>query len=47
LSEDPWEFEDLWESPEHQQVKAELIWRSFNDHVLKSTDVGSIRIAPM
>jgi arylsulfatase len=47
LVSDPWEFNDLWDSPEHQDIKHELIRRSFNDHVLKTTDVGSRRIAPM
>lgn len=47
LEADPWEFEDLWDSPAHADVKNELIRRSFNDHVLKTTDVGSRRIAPM
>lgn len=47
LREDPWEFENLWESPEHQTVKNELIRRSFNAHVVLTTDVGSRRIAPM
>lgn len=47
LQEDPWEFNNLWESPEHQAIKQQLIWESFNAHVLLTTDVGSRRIAPM
>ncbi|MEM0970468.1 MAG: sulfatase-like hydrolase/transferase, partial [Verrucomicrobiota bacterium] len=47
LEEDPWEHEDLWHSPEHQGIKAELIAESFDAHVNLTTDVGSRRIAPM
>lgn len=47
LAEDPWEFDNLWDSPEHQQIKADLIYKSFDAHVLLTTDVGSERIAPM
>ena len=47
LQADPWEFENLWDHPDYQQLKAELIYESFDDHVLKTTDVGSKRIAPM
>lgn len=47
LQEDPWEFEDLWDSPEHQSIKNRLIYESFDAHVLLTTDVGSRRIAPM
>lgn len=47
LQEDPWEFNDLWDSPEHQQIKNQLIYESFNAHVCLTTDVGSKRIAPM
>lgn len=47
LLEDPWEFEDLWDSPDHQQIKNQLIHESFNAHVVLTTDVGSERIAPM
>lgn len=46
LENDPWEHENLWDSPEHQAVKYELIYQSFNQHVLLTTDVGSRRIAP-
>ena len=47
LVEDPWEFNDLWDDPAHQQLKHELIRASFDAHVLLTTDVGSRRIAPM
>ena len=47
LETDPEEFENLWDSPDHQALKNELILESFDDHVLKTTDVGSKRIAPM
>ncbi len=47
LDEDPWEFNNLWDDPEHQALKHELIFASFEAHVLLTTDVGSRRIAPM
>ncbi len=47
LEEDPWEFNDLWDSPDHREIKQQLIWESFNAHVSLTTDVGSRRIAPM
>jgi len=47
LQEDPWEFNDLWNSPEHAEIKNQLILESFNAHVNLSTTVGSKRIAPM
>ncbi|MFT5124080.1 MAG: arylsulfatase [Kiritimatiellia bacterium] len=47
LAVDPWEFEDRWDSADHQATKHELIRRSFNAHVNLSTDMGSERIAPM
>jgi arylsulfatase A-like enzyme len=46
LEKDPWEFENLWDSPAHQDIKNELIFASFDSHVLLTTDVGSPRIAP-
>ncbi|MEM8952626.1 MAG: sulfatase-like hydrolase/transferase [Verrucomicrobiota bacterium] len=47
LQEDPWEFVNLWDSADHQEIKNDLIYRSFNAHVMLTTDVGSKRIAPM
>lgn len=47
LQEDPWEFTNLWDAPESQDLKNDLIYKSFNDHVNKTTDMGSKRIAPM
>ncbi|MCB1124121.1 MAG: DUF4976 domain-containing protein, partial [Verrucomicrobiae bacterium] len=46
LENDPWEHEDLWGSPDHQKLRSELVFESFNQHVLVTTDVGSPRIAP-
>jgi arylsulfatase len=47
LDNDPWEFNDLWNNPDYATVKADLIAKSFDAHVLLTTDVGSERIAPM
>ena len=47
LKADPGEFNDLWDSPDYQEVKSGLIYKSFNAHVIMTTDVGSPRIAPM
>ena len=47
LQEDPWEHKNLWDSPDHQDIKNQLIFESFNAHVNLTTDVGSERIAPM
>ena len=47
LQEDPWEFDDLWDGPEHAAIRHRLVQESFDAHVLASTDVGSRRIAPM
>ncbi len=47
LDRDPWEFEDLWDDPESQAIKSELIRDAFDAHVVLTTDVGSRRIAPM
>ncbi|MGC6457017.1 MAG: sulfatase [Akkermansiaceae bacterium] len=47
LEKDPYEFENLWDDPDSTEIKNQLILASFNDHVLKTTDVGSRRIAPM
>jgi arylsulfatase A-like enzyme len=47
LATDPWEFDDLWDSPEHQAIKHQLIREAFDAHVVLTTDMGSRRIAPM
>ena len=47
MKNDPNEHNNLWDSPEHQEIKARLILESFNAHVNLTTDVGSERIAPM
>jgi arylsulfatase len=47
LESDPWEFQDLFNSPEHELIKHRLIAQSFNQHVILTTDVGTERIAPM
>lgn len=47
LDNDPFEFENLWDAPSAEKVKNQLILESFNDHVMKTTDVGSRRIAAM
>lgn len=47
LEIDPWEFENLWDSPDHQELRHRLLYESFDSHVLLTTDVGSPRIAPM
>ena len=47
LDEDPHEFDNLWDRPEHRELRAGLLAASFDAHVLLTTDVGSRRIAPM
>jgi hypothetical protein len=47
LEIDPWEHNNLWDVPTETQIKNELLARSFDAHVLLTTDVGSRRIAPM
>ncbi|MDF1810971.1 MAG: sulfatase-like hydrolase/transferase [Verrucomicrobiales bacterium] len=47
LEQDPWEHNNLWDCPNHQEIKSRLILESFNTHVNLTTDVGSERIAPM
>ena len=47
LENDPWEFEDLWDHPNHQSLKHDLIHASFDATMLLTVDVGTSRIAPM
>ncbi|MEE2705570.1 MAG: sulfatase-like hydrolase/transferase [Planctomycetota bacterium] len=47
LADDPWEFNNLWDDPAVQRLKHQLIYESYDAHVLLTTDVGSRRIAPM
>ncbi len=47
LENDPWEHHNLWDEPGIGDLKLELMHRSFDSHVLLTTDVGSRRIAPM
>ena len=47
LAADPWEFDNLWDSREHESVKNALIREAFDAHVVLTTDMGSRRIAPM
>lgn len=47
LTTDPWEHTDLWDSPDSQNIKNELIRQAFDAHVTLTTDMGSPRIAPM
>lgn len=47
LQHDPWEFEDLFNSANHQAIKHRLIAESFDQHVILTTQVGAKRIAPM
>ncbi|NND95928.1 MAG: sulfatase-like hydrolase/transferase [Pirellulaceae bacterium] len=47
LQVDPWEFDCLWNSPQHQSIKHDLIRQAFDAHVVLTTDMGSRRIAPM
>ncbi|MDA9764504.1 sulfatase-like hydrolase/transferase [Opitutales bacterium] len=47
LETDPWEFNNLWDDPNYESIKNQLILESFNSHVILTTNVGSERIAPM
>ena len=45
LQNDPYEFESLWDSADHQQLKLELMQKSFDATVL-ATDAGPPRVMP-
>lgn len=45
LESDPDEFADLWDDPDHQAIKAELLCQSF-DASVQAIDYGPARIAP-
>lgn len=47
LRADPWEHHNLWDVPEFQHVKLNLLEASFNATMQTTVDVGSERIAPM
>lgn len=44
LQQDPHEFRNLWESPEYQKVRFDLLKRCF-DMLMQATDVGQPRVA--
>lgn len=46
MERDPHEHESLWDSPEHQAIKSELIQRSF-DATIRAMDYGPPRAMPM
>ena len=46
LQEDAGEFDNLWDSPEHGDVKLDLMQRSFDASIL-AMDRGPKRIGPM
>jgi hypothetical protein len=45
MQNDPFEFESLWDSPAHQDVKADLLRRSF-DATVSALDYGPERVMP-
>ena len=46
LERDPGEFDNLWDSPEHAALKAELLLQSYAASI-RAVDVGTRRIGPM
>jgi arylsulfatase len=46
LEEDPEEFENMWDEPEAQPLKLQLMQRSFDASML-AMDRGSVRVGPM
>ena len=47
LENDPGELDNLWDDRNHQTIKCDLLWRSFDASMLGSIDVGTRRIGPM
>lgn len=47
LESDPGEFDNLWDDPNQQALKCDLLWRSFDASILGGIDVGTRRIGPM
>ena len=45
MQNDPFEFESLWDSPAHQDVKTDLLRRSF-DATVSALDYGPERVMP-
>ncbi len=46
LEKDPDEFDNLWDDPDHQEVKADLLHQSF-DASIRALDLGPDRVGPM
>jgi arylsulfatase A-like enzyme len=46
LEADPWEFANLWDSPAHRELRAELTRKSF-DATMRAIDLGPPRVGPM
>ena len=46
LEADPGEFDDLWDSAEHQAVKGELLLKSFDAQVKVAMDYGAVCTMP-
>ena len=46
LEEDPEEFENMWDEPEAQPLKLDLMQRSFDASML-AMDRGPVRVGPM
>jgi arylsulfatase A-like enzyme len=46
LESDPYEFVDLWDSPEHRHVKTELMQRSFDAQVKVAMNYGPPSVMP-
>ncbi len=46
LTDDPGEFDSLWDRPEASELRAELLWKSFDASML-AEDLGPPRVGPM